>query len=170
MDNQESANAYFREIDIKTYNELQKLIRFVNLVADMNECSAKDKTKAKEIIDIIKNINIPEKIKHFNVCFDLKNYAYDSYKVGDKIINFRKWDVWFEFGFFQIEAATYYINDINPIEEHFYYNSYVSFRKDDDISEKVCITSDIDEFVADAMNYKNYITDTLKKIDIDIDI
>lgn len=175
MENQELNKAeFFWKADDQTYNELQKLIRFVSFVAGMDECSAGGKRKAEEIIEVIKNINEPEKIKHFNVCLDLKDLTfYDKNK--DKGIYLRGWNLWFECGFLVIEAASYQRENLptDPYEGHLFYKSYVGFKKDGPYNEqfkRVCLEDDITEFVDDALNYKEYVTATLNEIEIDIDV
>jgi len=165
---------YFWKADDQTYNELQKLIRFVRFVAGMEECSVEGKRKAEEIIEVIKNINEPEKIKHFNVCLGLKDLTfYDKNK--DKGIYLREWNLWFECGFLEIRAASYQRDKPppEPNEEHFYYHSYVSLKKDGEYNEdfkRVYLESDINDFVEDALNYKEYVMDTLNEIDLDIEV
>jgi len=176
MDNQAFDKiAYFWKVDDKTYNELQKLIRFVGFVASMEECSTGGKSKAEEIIDILKAINEPNKIKHFNVCLDLRNFTLYHKNEADKGIYLRKWEVWFECGFFEIEASSFQINKppMDPYDGHLYYRAHVVFKEAvnfDESFKRVYIESDIDEFVEDALNYKNYVTGTLNDIDIDINV
>lgn len=163
-------NTFFWEADDKTYNELQKLIKFVSFVSELKECNEEDKIKAGKIIDVIKNLNHAELISNFNVCLYLRDYT----KKESPDIYLRKWMIWFECGFFQIEVASYYSDKPGePINEQYFYTSYVSFKKEHDSSngfERIFINEDIDEFVKDALNYESYLTKDLDDVDVDIDI
>ena len=169
-DNEFDKNTFFWEADDKTYNELQKLIKFVKFVSELKECSEEDKLKVEKIIDVIKNLNHAELISNFNVCL----YLRDNTIKESPDIYLRKWMIWFECGFFQIEAASYYSDDPGePIDDHYFYTSYLSFKKEHDSSngfERICINKDIDEFVNDALNYESYLTKSLNDVEIDIDI
>ena len=166
--------SFFWEADDETYNELQKLIKFVRFVSELKECSEADKIKAVKIIDVIKNLNHAELIRHFNVCLDIKDYTPTKYRKENPGIYLRKWMIWFECGFFQIEAASYHSDEPGePFDDQYYYESYVSFRKEHDSSndfERIYINKDIDDFVNDALNYESYLTKDMDDVDIDINI
>ncbi|MFZ4413863.1 MAG: hypothetical protein ACOYOV_12335 [Bacteroidales bacterium] len=166
--------SFFWGADDETYNELQKLKKFVRFVSELKECSEEDKIKAGKIVDVIKNLNHAELISHFNVCLNLTDYTPPKYRKENPSIYLRNWTIWFECGFFEIEAASYYSNEpIEPFNGQYSYNSYVSFRKEHDSSngfERIYINKDIDEFVNDALNYESYLTKDLDDVDVNIDI
>ncbi len=166
--------SFFWEADTETYNELQKLIKFVSFVSELKECSEEDKIKAGKIIDVIKNLHHAELISHLGIDLDLKDHSVTIGSNKKPGVYLRKWRVWFECEFFQIEAASYHSDEPGEYyDDQYSYNSFVSFNKDHDSSngyERKSINEDINEFVNDALHYESYLTKTLNNVEVDIDI
>ncbi len=166
--------SFFWEADVETYNELQKLIKFVSFVSNLKECSEEDKRKASKIIDVIKYFNHAELISHFDIWFFIKDNSIsrDSNKNPD--IYLRNWVISLDCGSLEISAGSFdFHRNYSPVDEHFYYSSCINFAKDwEGINDnkRVRISVDINEFVNDALNYKSYLTNTLKDIEVDIDV
>jgi hypothetical protein len=53
--------------------------------------------------------------------------------------------------------------------EDFYFNSMIYFKKE--ISyERMYMSNDLEYFVADALKYERYITETLNEVEVEIDV
>jgi hypothetical protein len=154
--------------DISTYNELQKLKKFADFVARLDRVN--DNTqKVKEIHYHIENIDKPETYKIWNVCFNIIDYeALGNKNVGG--IFRRHWSVYFENDYIDITAETRHTEDeIYHYGNDFFFYGTVYFEKNIEC-QRIYMDKNIDEFIADAMNYKKYITETLNEIEIDIEV
>jgi hypothetical protein len=155
--------------DKVTYDNIQKLKKFVDFVSNLEYATGLDKRKAKEIISLIENIDKPKTHKEWNVCLDIfdPEIQYGNEKEG---FYWRKWSVYFELGTLQIEAETYHTaDDSGHYGDDFYYYGDIFFNKNI-ICDRVYFEKDINEFINDAVNYKNYVTESLNVIEIDIDV
>ena len=153
-------------IDTKTYHEVQKIKRYVDFVSELEFTSLKDKEKAEEVKFLIENIDKPEYIKEWCVCLDIYNWEVQS--GHGKGIYWRGWRVWFELGKLEIEAF-YHILDKNHITDDYApYYGCINFKKEIK-GNRINLDTDLDVFIADLVNYKNYLTDALNEIEIEID-
>ena len=156
--------------DTDTYIAIQKLIPFVEFVATLQDVTVLQFQKAEEIILLIKNIDNPEIKNNWCVCLDIFDHEVQNGYPEKQGNYWRKWWVFFEMNTLEIEADTantadhrgHYGND-------FYFWGSINFKKQINCERKY-MDKDISEFINDAMNYKNYINQSLKEIEIDIDI
>lgn len=153
--------------DIETYNQLQKLKKFVDFVAGLPFASALHKQNADKIKVLIETINQPETIKDWWVDLDIFDYDIQGGRgIG---IYWKKWSVDFEFGKLEIESTDEILDEQKFSETYQNYYGCIYFAKDIK-GERIYMDTDIDEFIADAMNYESYLTEGLKDIEVDIDI
>jgi hypothetical protein len=153
--------------DSETYNQLQKLKKFVDFVAGLPVAFALHKQNADKIKDLIETINQPETIKDWWVCLDVTDLNIQG---GNGTgIYWKKWSVNFEFGKLEIESTDEILDEQKFSETYENYYGCIYFAKDIK-GERIYMDTDIDEFIADAMNYESYLTEGLKDIEVDIDI
>ena len=158
--------------DTKAYNTIQKLKKFIDFVAGLEDTTSEDQQKAQKIIAIIEKINQPE---HFNYSFwsvrlDVYDRSIQHLTPENRGVWLRKWIVYFENQTLEIEAETYHSDEpCGHYGDDFKYFAAIYFKKDFSY-ERVDMKIDIDEFIKDAMNYKNYMTPTLKDIEIEFEI
>jgi hypothetical protein len=160
----------FWKIDTETYNQIQKLNKFVDFVKSLEYSSEQDKVNCKIIKDLIATIDNPETFKVWNICIDITDSDVQESLNGAKGYYWRTWAVFFEDGNLSIEASSHHTDDYKGHKnEYFSYFGDVYFKNKKDIRH-IYLDTDIDLFVKDAKNYKNYIIDGLKEIEIDISI
>ena len=154
--------------DPETYNHLQKLKKYVDFVAGLEYSTAEDKTKAEEIKLLIENMDKPETfIKRWSVCLNIFNpFVLNRNESG---IFLREWSVYLESGFLEAESAIHSTDENGSIDDKFFYSGIIYFEKDIK-GERIYMDTNFDEFIADAMNYKSYLTKALNEIEVRIDI
>lgn len=154
--------------DIETYNQLQKLKKFVDFVVGLEYSKAEDKTKAEEIKLLIENIDKPESfLKNWWIGLDI--FDYDIQGGRGTGIYWRKWLVSFELDTLEIEAESYHNDDPGYCVDYYHFHGYVNFQKEI-THQRVWMDTDLDEFIEDAMKYKSYVTEALNEIEVDIDV
>jgi len=153
--------------DPTTYTNLQKIKRFVHFVAELPFASNEDRQKAGEIISLIENIDNPSSFKEWCVCFDITDPSMQS--EADMGIYFRKWWIRFEMGCLLIEAESIDAEDFGLATNQFFYYGCVYFQNNFP-GERIFLDTDPDEFVNDAIGYEKYLTPTLNKVNITIDL
>lgn len=156
--------------DTDTYIAIQELIPFVEFVATLEGASENQLQKAEEITRLIKNIDNLETPKGWSVCLDIFDediqYGYPE-KQG---IYWRKWWVFFELNILEITAETYHTaDDRGHHGDGFFYWASIHFDKKINC-DRIYIENSISDFVIDAMKFKEYMTESLNKIEIDINI
>ncbi|MFZ4411987.1 MAG: hypothetical protein ACOYOV_02805 [Bacteroidales bacterium] len=153
-----------------TYNNLQKLKKFVEFVAGLEYSTEENKTKAKEIIYLIENIDKPETIKDWDIALELYDYHIQDREYKESFVYWRTWSVYFENESIEIEASSNRIGKtLNSEEKDFEFSGFIFFKKEIN-HDRIYMNKDIDEFIDDAMNYQKYITETLNDIEININI
>lgn len=154
--------------DEATLIQIQELKKFVDFVANLEFATSEDKTNAEEIKYLIENIHDPKTHKAWSVCLDIFDPEIQLYnKEG---IYWRKWDVFFEAECLDVEAESNHTSDALGHYGNdfcFYYN--VCFSNDCN-GKRIYKSDDISEFVKDAMNYKNYITESLNEVEVEIEV
>jgi len=149
--------------------QIQKLKRFVDFVSNLEYSSYIDTQNAKEIILLIEGINNPANNKNWNVCIDI----YDNdvqYRIKSEGVFGRKWAVYYENDKLSIIAETNHTSNVlGHFGDDFYFDALIYFYKDCD-HKRIYLDGNIDDFVNDAENYSQYITDGLNDIKVDIDI
>ncbi len=85
-------------------------------------------------------------------------------------IYWRTWSICFENDQLEIEGKTKHSNE--PLNHYCEYLNYhaVIFLKQETPLDRMSMKKDLKDFVADAMNYLNYVTDSLNEIEVDIKI
>lgn len=157
-------------MDWNTLNQLQILKVFVNFVVSLKYAKESDRKKGAEINYLIENLDNPETFKNWNVCLDIFDFDIMYSKTKMHGVYWITWSVFFESGSLEIEAKTNHSDEpLKHYGDDFEFYATIFFRKEIPC-EHVYMEKDLKEFVADAMNYTNYITDSLKEIEIDIDV
>ena len=157
-------------MDSETLSGLQILKTFVNFVASLKYATENDRQNAYEINYMIESLDKPESFKAWNVCLDIfdQDLIYSENKKHG--IYWRSWSVFFENDKLEIEAKTRHTDEpLNHYGDDFDYHSAISFKKEIPCN-RIYLKKDLKEFVADAIGYKNYITDNLNEIEVDIQI
>ena len=163
-----NADSEFWIPDIETYNQLQKLKKYVDFVAGLAYSSAEDKTKAEEIKLLIETIDKPESFLN-NWWVGLDIFDYDIQGGRGTGIYWRKWWVSFELDSLVVEAESYHSDDPGYCVDYYHFDGFVNFQKEI-THQRVWMDTDLDEFIEDAMNYKSYVTEALNEIEVDIDV
>lgn len=144
---------------------MQKLKDFVDFVATLDELSDADRAKVNEVKYLIENIGNPETYENWWVCIDVFdiNLQYDaSIKEG---IYWRKWWVVFEDGLFEVSSEARNKN----YDEESYFDCCVTFRNDFK-GERIFGEVNFDAFVAQALNFRSCLTNTLNNVEAEIAI
>ena len=155
-------------IDSATFNELQILKTFLHFVAHTKYATESDKRDADKICYLIENLDNTDSFKNWNIALDI--YNRDLMHSGNKEqgVYWRTWSVSFENAHLEIEAKTRHTAEpLHHYGNDFEYYENIHFRKKI-TGTPIHINGDLKEFVADAMNYNSYITDSLKDIEIDV--
>jgi hypothetical protein len=156
--------------DTDTYNKLQKLKVFVNFISALKYATEKDKQAASEIINLIENINKPETFKSWNVCLDIfdREIQYGANKKEG--FYWRSWSVYFEIDTIEIEVKSRHTCEpLGHYGDDFNFYAMVSFVKENTF-DRIYMPADVESFVADALKYESYITESLNVVEIDIEV
>lgn len=155
--------------DAATYFEIQKLKSFVDFVSNLPLSPEENTQKAADIKLLIENINKPNTLKQWCVCLNIYDFEImnSNKKTG---FYWRRWTVKYEFNTLEILAESKHTAyDLGHFGDDFYYTACIYF--DPNItSKRIYLDKQVDKFIEDAMKYKTYITESLKDIEIDIDI
>ncbi|WP_347175385.1 hypothetical protein [Polaribacter uvawellassae] len=155
--------------DTTTYNNIQSLIKFVDFISDLPFSKVQNKIYLTEIAFLIKNIHKAETHKEWNLSLDIYDYSFHS-ETKKEGVYWRNWSVSFESGRLDIEAKSHHTEEpLGFYKDDFNYYGVIYFEKEIK-NERIYLDVAISEFIKDAFNYKKYITNTLKDIEIDIDI
>jgi len=154
--------------DSETYNQLQKLKKYVDFVAGLPYSTAQHKTKAEEIKLLIENIDKHEAfLKEWCVCIDIFDFEIQNGKGTG--IYWRKWGVCFEMARFEIDSSYYVLDEDRWTDDYSAYYCNINFEKET-THERIWGNTNLDEFIADAMKFESYITESLNEIEVEIDI
>tara|TARA_R110002124_G_scaffold159411_2_gene326619 strand:+ start:14614 stop:15117 length:504 start_codon:yes stop_codon:yes gene_type:complete len=155
--------------DTTTYNNIQSLIKFVDLISDLPFSTEQNKIDLKEIVFLIKNIHKPETHKEWYLFLEIHDYEFQT-ETNKEGIYWRSWSVSFESGILEIEAESHHTEKpLGFYKDDFNYHGVIYFHKENK-NERIYLDVAISEFINDAFNYKKYITNTLKDVEIDIDV
>ncbi|WP_143744252.1 hypothetical protein [Polaribacter tangerinus] len=155
--------------DETTFNKIQEIKKFVDFAANLDFVNDENKLEGKEIKYLIENINNPETHKNWNVCLDIFDPEIQK-GIEKEGFYWRKWSVYFEIEKLEIEAESNHTADaLGHHGDDFCYYGAIYFGKDTK-GQRIYMDVDIKKFIKDAMNYKNYITEPLTDIEVDIDI
>jgi len=158
------------KIDVKSYNNIQQLKAFVEFVSNLPYATNSDKQNAVKINYLIENIDNPVSFKSWNVCLDIFDRNLQNQNIKKEGFYWRKWSAYFEKDTLEITAES--LHTEHPIGHYgpdYNYTGCVFFNKE--IKGKhVYLKQDINNFVKDAINYKNYITATLNEIEVEIGV
>ena len=158
----------YLDLDNKTYNEIQKLIKFVDFISSLKYATQIDRENCKIVKTKIENINNPKTFKDWNICLDIYDPEIQGKINGAVGVYWRTWSVYFENLSLEIEAKSEHSDDIfRHYENHFYFHYNLDFRNADK-NHNTILETDIDLFIKDAMNFETYITKSLNEIEIDI--
>lgn len=165
----ENLRSKLTPIDNETYNELQKLIKFVDFVTSLEYCTEIDRINAAIIINRIKELNNPETYCDWDICIDI--YDLDiQFKLTDRNgIYWKTWSVSFEDACLEIRAESYHSDTTHNLQIDFNFNSTINFKDISGISNPFSINT-IDDFLCDAFKFGNYITEDLNEIEVVINI
>jgi hypothetical protein len=153
--------------DMDTFNQLQKLKKFVDFVAGLAYSTAEQKDKAEQIKLLIENIDKPETFQEWSVCIDIFDTDVQA-GIGTGVY-WRGWRIDFESGRLEVEAFFHFLDDNHlDDDDSIFYGCY--FFEKDATNEFRNIEVNMDGFIADAMNYEHYITPSLNEIEVEIDI
>lgn len=161
--------------DAETCNKLQKLKKFVDFVAKLAETSTKHKTNAKKVKYLIENLDKPETfIDNWNTCIDIYDQIIQCGRYGHNYednngLYWKRWWIWFELGELQINIVEKYADKNGYQDEKWIFNSSINFNKDF-VGERIWGDTNYAEFVEDALNFRNYITNDLNDVETAIDI
>ncbi len=155
--------------DEKTYNQLRKLQVFINFIIDMEITSIENKQKASEINKFFENLTTKVALKSWNITFVVYETGITKYNVSNPDYYWRTWSVGFSNNNLEIEATSNNVFDNTANYSDFNYQGIVFLFKECTF-ERFHVTGDLNEFVDDAKNYKKYISDGRKMIEVDIDI
>ena len=154
-------------IDNATFNKIQKLKKFVNFIANLEIETSKIRANAKEVNYLISNINNKSSHKDWSVFLDIFDRKVQNGELEG--IYWRKWSVSFESEILEIVAESYHSkNPLGYYSGHYNYFGVISFNKTKLV--KYCFKDDINAFLDDAFNYKQYIVKTLNDIEFEIDV
>lgn len=154
--------------DMETFNQLQKLKKFVDFVAGLAYSTAEQKDKSEQIKLLIENIDKPETfLKEWCVCIGI--FDFEIQAGNGTGIYWRGWRVYLESGRFEIIADYHILDEERCTDDYSPYYGCIYFEKEIKC-ERIYMDTNLDEFIADAMNYKSYITESLNEIEVEIDI
>lgn len=156
-------------VDDDTYIQLQKLIKFVEFVSNLEYTTDTGREKCNEIIELIKKLNNPESFKTWDICIDI--YDRDiQWKLKDRTgVYWRSWSIFFEYTQLHIKAESYHSEFPFWYEGDFHYESLIYLEKSIDI-RRVYMDVDLNEFLNDAYNFRNYITEHLNDVEVEINV
>ncbi len=158
----------YKIIDAKSYEELQLLKEFVRFVANLEQASAMDREAANEIISLIENINDPSTFKEWNIGLDIFDYDKQQGKDKEPGVYLRTWNVYLENDLLEIEAEEKRTDEtIYTIGHGVYFWASISLNADSPTLET---NKGISFFVNDALHYEKHITESLKDIEVSIEV
>ncbi len=157
--------------DKETYDELQQLRVFLSFVANLKEATNKDKEAAEKIDAFIVNIDKIETKRAWNICLDIFDYDIQMGLTKEEGIYHRRWWVFFEdYNYcinFYVDTAHSTENQFYHYGNDFHYTGEISFRKDITWERKV-LSSTIQDFVEDAIKYKQYMNEKMRNVEVEI--
>ncbi len=161
--------------DIETFNQLQKLKKFVDFVAEQEETSKEHKANTEKVKCFIENLCKPQTFTDdWNTCIDIYDPMIQSGHYGrnyeeNKGLYWKRWVIWFELGVLQINIVEEYADKDGYQDEKWIFDNTINFNKEFD-GERIWGDTNYAEFVEDAMNFRNYITNDLEDVETEIDI
>ncbi len=158
--------------DKEIYNELQELKDLVAFLSGLKETAIKDRVNAEKVIEIISSLNQPDGYREISVCLDIYDYSAMSRKHKENVVYWRSWAVWFEKDGITIEAVSKLANRMphdEVFEGHLWYFYYYGFSPNP-LNPYYQKKEPLSLFINDAKHYKNYITEKLKDVEVEISI
>jgi uncharacterized protein YfbU (UPF0304 family) len=161
--------------DSETYNQLQKLKKFVDFVAEQEETYKEHKANTEKVKYFIENLCKPETFTDdWNTCIDIYDPIIQGGHYGhnyeeNKGLYWKRWWIWFELGVLQINIVEEYADKDGYQDEKWIFDSRINFIKEFD-GERIWGDTNYAVFVEDAMNFRNYITNDLEDVETEIDI
>lgn len=153
-----------------TQKDIQELIQFINFVVNFKDVSLTAKETAKEIMYLLKNLNNTETHKNWNVSLDIFDYTFQTNNNKKEGIYLRNWVVSFENDYLNIEAESSHTSyPLGDYDGDFSFYGSIYFGNEVK-NQTVFLDTSISKFLEDAINYKKYLTATLKDVEIDIEI
>ncbi len=154
--------------DSETHNNLQKLKRFVDFVANVESASDEDKSKAEEIKELIEKMDKQDTYRK-EWCVNLNIFDTEKQYKGETGPYWRQWSVYLESGYLQVETTLFSTKEDGYQSQEYFYHGMIYFEKDIKC-ERVYMDENFDIFTNDAINYQSYLTATMNDIEVDIDI
>ena len=156
--------------DKNIFNEIQKLKKFVDFVANLEFSYEDAKETAKQINCLIENIHNPKTHKDWGVFLNIFDREVQE---GIKKEGFylRNWSVSFESESLEIRAKSSHTaaDGWEHYGDDFFYYGSIYFGEDIN-DQTIYMDVDLEEFIKDAKNYEKYITESLNDVEIDIEI
>jgi hypothetical protein len=167
MSNTNYDNSAFWAENGYVYDELQKLLRFVDSIAVFPEITAEKKSKLEKIRNQIININQPNLATSWDIKIELGESGNEDYSQTDNRY-IKSWTIYFEKNSLELETHEYFWNDNIECSEDFAYWGAVYFEINKEY-QYVFLDQDINLFIDDALNFKNYIKEGFEHFDLRID-
>jgi hypothetical protein len=152
----------------KIHAAIQELPSFVDLMASLPEASPKNKNTAEKIKAYLAAIHHFELHPDWYVTLSIfdRDMQYAANKAG---VYWRKWSVYFQGRELGIEAETAHTSDsLGHLGDDFTCNEGLFLADPDLASKNPQLDKIIGEFIQDALAYKQYVTDRLNEIEIDV--
>lgn len=163
-------NTKFFDKEEIAYHKIQELLKFADLIESMDLTSSVVKSNIREIKFLIENIHKSETHKNWNLCLDIVDEEFYNSTIQKVGFYRRQWSVYFECERLEIIAESKHTKGFfGHYGDDFNYESSIIFSEESN-NQRIYMDTDIKEFILDAMNYKKYITKTLKQIEIDVSV
>ncbi|MFA6400467.1 MAG: hypothetical protein WCX31_02410 [Salinivirgaceae bacterium] len=136
----------------------------------MEYTSIHQKEDLKEIIFYIENIQNPVYFIEWCICLNVKDPNFQKGTMPYAGYYLKTWNIYVECGLLEIKARTFH--NSNPgyaYGDDFHFYGSVFFNQDMD-TYGVHLDEDIDTFIDDAIDFRNYITENLSQIEVSIEI
>lgn len=152
------------------YHKIQELLKFADLIESLDLTTSVVKSTIREIKFLIENIHKSETHKSWNLCLDIVDEEFYNSTIQKVGFYRRQWSVYFECERLEITAESKHTEGFfGHYGDDFNYESSIIFSEESN-NQRIYMDTDIKEFILDAMNYKKYITKTLKQIEIDVSV
>ena len=156
--------------DYKTVGQIRKLKEFVKFVSNLEMATTDNFQKAEQIITHLDTIEIAGQTTNWKVCLDIFDHNVQYGYPQQKGFYRRKWFISYELNTIMIEAeSNHTARNLGHYGDDFNFFGGIYYDKAAK-GNQIYLSGDIEEFVADAKNYKSYITETLNEEEIEIDI
>jgi hypothetical protein len=167
MSNKNYDNSAFWAENGYVYDELQKLLRFVDSIANLPVLTTEKKSKLEKIRNQIININQPNLATNWDISIELGESGKEDYSQTDNRY-IKSWTIYFEKNSLEIETHEYFWNDNIEYSGDFAYWGAVYFEINNE-HQYIFLEQDINLFIDDALNFKNYTKEGFEHFDLRID-